>query len=593
MVRGLARHRCTDASLPLLIGRMTFSMSPSSKKCSSWLRVRTTQLLPSRSTVVDTRWYRVRWERCSDRRVSYAEVPEGRGMVREVEDRDRSHGSSLLPVEEPTPSTSRRACSARIAALGRRSECIGSMSVTVIGSDAWRRRARSWRAASVRQQVSQWVGRCPGCGAWGTIDADRRRHGRAASGRRGRPRCRSMPSPAEAGRVDTGIAGLDRVLGGGLVPGSVVLLSGEPGIGKSTLLLQLVASLGADGPVVPVGLGRGIARADRRAGPSARHRGRHGVVRSRARARGRAARSPPPSGRSCWRSTRSRRSATPSGTQMPGGVSQVRTCTDALVGMAKSQGVAVIMTGHVTKDGDLAGPRALEHAVDVVLGVRRRRPVRVAGPGRRQESLRARRRERLVRDGRQPDSPRSIPHRSWSRASACRAPRRPSLARAGEHSRSRSRRWSGRPMALPAARPPASTAAASSWWQRCSIVRPGSPLGRSELFGASSGGVRIDDPACDLGDRGSAGIGRHRRALPPAGAAFVGEVSLTGLVRSAPGHGPAPRRRQGCGLLQRVSQPAGERVPIPRAAGGARCAPRSRSGRVGSDESNDRLNSRR
>ena len=57
----------------------------------------------------------------------------------------------------------------------------------------------------------------------------------------------------------------------------------------------------------------------------------------------------------------------PSGTQMPGGVSQVRLCTDALVGLAKSQGVVVVMTGHVTKDGDLAGPRALEHAVDVVL----------------------------------------------------------------------------------------------------------------------------------------------------------------------------------------------------------------------------------
>ncbi len=58
---------------------------------------------------------------------------------------------------------------------------------------------------------------------------------------------------------------------------------------------------------------------------------------------------------------------TRAGTQVPGGVSQVRTCTDALVGLAKAEGVAVLLTGHVTKDGDLAGPRALEHAVDVVL----------------------------------------------------------------------------------------------------------------------------------------------------------------------------------------------------------------------------------
>ena len=72
-------------------------------------------------------------------------------------------------------------------------------------------------------------------------------------------------------------------------------------------------------------------------------------------------------GRSCSRSTRSRPSATPSGTQMPGGPAQVRMCTDALVGLAKEEGIAVILTGHVTKDGDLAGPRTLEHAVDVVL----------------------------------------------------------------------------------------------------------------------------------------------------------------------------------------------------------------------------------
>ena len=71
--------------------------------------------------------------------------------------------------------------------------------------------------------------------------------------------------------------------------------------------------------------------------------------------------------RSCSRSTPSRPSATPSGTQMPGGPSQVRLCTDALVGLAKEEGIAVLLTGHVTKDGDLAGPRTLEHAVDVVL----------------------------------------------------------------------------------------------------------------------------------------------------------------------------------------------------------------------------------
>src|SRR6187551_3264036 len=92
-----------------------------------------------------------------------------------------------------------------------------------------------------RQQVSQWAGRCPGCGAWGTIEevagASRDGHGTTP-----------MPLRREAGmsmdtRVSTGLGDLDRVLGGGLVPGSVTLLAGEPGIGKSTLLLQLLAGV--------------------------------------------------------------------------------------------------------------------------------------------------------------------------------------------------------------------------------------------------------------------------------------------------------------------------------------------------------------
>ena len=78
-------------------------------------------------------------------------------------------------------------------------------------------------------------------------------------------------------------------------------------------------------------------------------------------------RRPVPSARPCSRWIRSRRSATPTPTTLPGGVAQVAACADALVGLAKTEDIAVVLTGHVTKDGDLAGPRALEHAVDVVL----------------------------------------------------------------------------------------------------------------------------------------------------------------------------------------------------------------------------------
>src|SRR4026208_2368491 len=113
-------------------------------------------------------------------------------------------------------------------------------------------RPRTFFACSgCRQQVAQWVGRCPGCGAWGTIEGSvGERLGSASpvqtlggpAGTAPRVPTPGGPSGPEP-RVPTGIPGLDRVLGGGLVPASVVLLAGEPGIGKSTLLLHLLGHL--------------------------------------------------------------------------------------------------------------------------------------------------------------------------------------------------------------------------------------------------------------------------------------------------------------------------------------------------------------
>ena len=100
--------------------------------------------------------------------------------------------------------------------------------------------------SSCRQQVSQWVGRCPGCGAWGTIEeaAGTRATGGPAPAR---VSLVGAEGPVDEGRVTSGFAGIDRVLGGGLVPASVALLAGEPGIGKSTLLLHLLGHLSAAG----------------------------------------------------------------------------------------------------------------------------------------------------------------------------------------------------------------------------------------------------------------------------------------------------------------------------------------------------------
>jgi DNA repair protein RadA/Sms len=167
-------------------------------------------------------------------------------------------------------------------------------------------------------------------------------------------------------RVSTGSDAIDRVLGGGLVPSSVTLLAGEPGIGKSTLLLHLVAHLSAMGLPCLVASGE---ESHAQVGARARRLGLSGTELTFT------------SGRDLEEVIATARRARPflvavdsiqtlrdtSVSQVPGGVAQVRTCTDALVGLAKAEDVAILLTGHVTKDGDLAGPRALEHAVDVVL----------------------------------------------------------------------------------------------------------------------------------------------------------------------------------------------------------------------------------
>ena len=225
------------------------------------------------------------------------------------------------------------------------------------------------------------------------------------------------------------------------------------------------------------------------------------------------------------------------GNQMPGGVSAVRTCTDALVGMAKAEGIAVLLTGHVTKDGDLAGPRALEHAVDVVLMFDgdARSGLRVLAAGK----------NRFGAEG----------ETAWFEmgAEGLHEIDPTALLVSGE-------RLAGAATALPlsgrralavevqalvgASDGPGRRQVTGLDARRFQLVAAvvdraaGIPVGRLELFGASSGGIRVEDPACDLAVAAaiaSAATG----APPPEGAAFVGEVALTGLVRTA---SAAPQR---------------------------------------------------
>ncbi|HXF71795.1 MAG TPA: AAA family ATPase, partial [Actinomycetota bacterium] len=209
------------------------------------------------------------------------------------------------------------------------------------------------------RRLARWAGRCPACGAWGTLEE----HGPGA-GRVERATLVVEAGPEE--RVPTGLAGVDRVLGGGLVPGSVVLLAGEPGIGKSTLLLQLVSGLVLGGRTCLVASGEEsraqvAARAARLGAPGADV----GFVPGRDLAAVVEAAEAHRPFLLAVDSIQTVRRADVAG--LPGGPAQVRACADALVELAKSCGVTVLATGHVTKDGDLAGPRTLEHAVDVVL----------------------------------------------------------------------------------------------------------------------------------------------------------------------------------------------------------------------------------
>jgi DNA repair protein RadA/Sms len=228
----------------------------------------------------------------------------------------------------------------------------------------------------------RWEGQCRGCSAWNTLvetlvrDADSAKRraagpGAASGGATAQPL--SSLRETEVVRVPTGIGEMDRVLGGGLVPGSVVLLGGEPGIGKSTLLLQTAAGLtGGPGAVVLYATGEESAAQVRL------RAGRLGLLDGAPGERIHVA-AENEVGRIVELARRSHpgvlvvdsiQTMTVDELEGPAGsVGQVRECALRLMELAKGSGIAVILVGHVTKDGTLAGPKTLEHLVDAVLSL--------------------------------------------------------------------------------------------------------------------------------------------------------------------------------------------------------------------------------
>jgi DNA repair protein RadA/Sms len=409
---------------------------------------------------------------------------------------------------------------------------------------------------------AQWSGRCVSCGSWGTV-SERPAGGARGSSGSGSPDVSTLAHEPEEHRISTGLAGVDRVLGGGLVPGSVVLVAGAPGIGKSTLLLQLASRLTAAGHPCLIASGE-----ESRAQVAGRAR-RLGID-------GGAVDYVP--GRDLAEVIEAARTARPAvlivdsvqtirdgeSEGMPGGMAQVRACADALVWLAKQDEVTVLLVGHVTKGGELAGPRALEHAVDAVLSFEGepRSGLRILVAGK----------NRFGPDGEvawfemnssgllETDA---SPHpRDGPAEPGCAI----GLALAGR----RAIAVEVQALVVPSDGPPRRQVSGLDP-RRFHIVAAVSDqamslrLARSELYGSSSGGLRLDDPGTDLAVAAALASASAARPPPPA-TGFIGEVTLAGGLRPVGGMEQRLAAAAAAGL-RRVVVP--ERDPAPGSPDGA------------------------
>jgi DNA repair protein RadA/Sms len=382
------------------------------------------------------------------------------------------------------------------------------------------------------------VGRCGECQAWGTVEeVGAARAGTIAPATVTIPAQPIAAVDVEAARArPTGVGELDRVLGGGLVPGAVVLLAGEPGVGKSTLLLEVASACAS--PSTPVL----YVTAEESAGQVRLRAGRVGALNPHlflaaetdlATVLGHVEGVQPRL--LIVDSVQTIASADHDGA--PGGVTQVREVASALIAVAKARGISTVLVGHVTKDGSIAGPRSLEHLVDVVLAFEGDRHARL----------------RMVRAVKNRYGPTDevgcfdltdegiaeLPDPSGLFLSRKTAPVPGTCVTVALEGR--------RPMvsevqALVAesalAMPRRSSSGLDS--SRLSMVlavierRVGVKLGKSDIFAATVGGVRLTEPASDLAVALAVLSAESNRAVPHTFVA-VGEVGLAGEVRRVQG----------------------------------------------------------
>jgi DNA repair protein RadA/Sms len=400
-------------------------------------------------------------------------------------------------------------------------------------------KSKGYKCTECGQTVPRWVGRCPECQAWGSIDEiGASRIAQLTAGPVSTPARPIADIDIEAARArPTGVSELDRVLGGGLVPGAVVLMAGEPGVGKSTLLLQVAQSYAKAGhkPALVVTGEESAAQVRLRAERTgALDRNLYLAAETDLSAVLSHVDSVSP-GLLIVDSVQTMATATAEGTV--GGVTQVRAVAAALINIAKERGIATVIVGHVTKDGGIAGPRLLEHLVDVVLQFE----------GDRHSTLRMVRaiKNRFgpadevgcfeLRDdginGLADPSGLFLTERAAPVAGTCVTVtvegRRPLLAEvqslvADSTLATPRRAVSG----LDSSR----VAMVLAVLERRSAVR----LGKADVFAATVGGMRVTEPAADLALALAVASAAYDVPLPPHFVA-LGEVGLAGDVRRVTG----------------------------------------------------------
>ena len=400
---------------------------------------------------------------------------------------------------------------------------------------------------------AKWVGRCPECQAWGSLQEV----GAVPSGGLRAVTAGAVTAPARpiaqvelhgARAVPTGIPEFDRVLGGGLVPGAVLLVAGEPGVGKSTLLLEVAHRVAeSNGPSLVVSgeesAGQVRLRAER---IGALHDQLYLAAETELSAVLAHVEQVQPT-LLVLDSVQTVRSPAVDGTD--GGATQVRAVASALTAVAKSRGMTTILVGHVTKDGAIAGPRTLEHLVDVV----------VSFDGERHSTL------RLVRATKNRFGPADeigcfeigdggvvgVPDPSHLFVSR-RAAQVPGSSVTVTMEGSRPLLAEVQALVAPSGGGSPRRAVSGLDPQRVAMVnavlerRGGVRLAEADVFAASVGGVKITEPAADLAL--ALAIASATRDTPlPVGMVAVGEVGLSGEIRRVGGTGRrlAEAARQG------------------------------------------------